>query len=171
MPSRLPQNRLSTVTAGAPHATAQRETPKRPSKPPEGTGGAAPLSKSVTAVGLLDCGSASASRLDDGTACGLVGAALAVFVSADCRGSVLGLLAAVVWVALAAAAFAFGAASGAAWPPSFDPNRLLKKLPIPPELEGAADATCTDDRAETGVDSTEAKLNVFPVEASAGGET
>ena len=86
--------------------------------------------------------------------------------------SVFGLLAAVVWVALAAAAFAFGAASGAAWPPSFDPNRLLKKLPVPPELEGAADATCTDDRgAETGVDSTEAKLNVFLVEASAGGET
>ena len=41
--------------------------------------------------------------------------------------SVFGLLAAAVWVALAGAAFAFGAASGAAWPPSFDPNRLLKK--------------------------------------------
>jgi hypothetical protein len=78
------------------HATAQRQTPKRPSKPPEGTVGAAPLSKSVTAVGLLDCGSASASCLDGGTACGLVGVALAVFVSADCRGSVFGLLAAAV---------------------------------------------------------------------------
>jgi hypothetical protein len=49
---------------------------------------------------------------------------------------------------------------------------LLKKPPIPPEPEGAADATCTDDRGpETGFDSVEAKLNVFAVEASAGGLT
>ena len=65
-----------------------------------------------------------------------------------------------------AGAFAFGASSGAAWPPSFDPNRLLKKPPIPPALEGAADATCTDDRGpETGFDLVEAKLNGFAVES------
>jgi hypothetical protein len=76
---RLPRNRLSTAAGAQPysatfrsHATAHRQTPKRPSKPPEGTVGAAPLSKSVTAVGLLDCGSASDSCLDGGTACGLV---------------------------------------------------------------------------------------------------
>ena len=77
------------------HATAHRQTPKQLSKPPEGTVGAAPLSKSEMAVGLQH----SQSSFEPA-----------------CRGSVFGLLAAAVWVALAGAAFAFGAASGAAWP-------------------------------------------------------
>src|SRR5262245_17260295 len=40
----------------------------------------------------------------------------------------------------------------------FEPNRLLKKPPMPPEL--VADATCTDFGAAAGFDSAEARLMV-----------
>src|SRR5882724_10569637 len=76
----------------------------------------------------------------------------------------------------AAAGFDFGAlASGlsllgaAACSSLFDPNRLLKKPPIPPEV-GAAEATCTDEEDDdeeervagvaAGFDSVEARLIV-----------
>jgi hypothetical protein len=120
---RLLRNRLSTAARVQPYSATFALTPRLTAKRRndcrsrrEGTVGAAPLSKSEMAVGLLSCGSASASCLNSGTACGLVGAALAVFVSGGCRGSVFGSLAAAVWVALAGAAFAFGAASRASWP-------------------------------------------------------
>ena len=67
----------------------------------------------------------------------------------------------------AGAAFGFGAGDSAAGCSLslFDPNRLPKKLPIPPPLD--AEATWTDERgAAAGFDSLDARLMVLPVVVS-----
>ena len=146
------------------------QAPKRFSKPPEGTVGAAPLSCPLELAAVR---SGSASCFDEE---GLVADAFAVLVSAD-EGADLGrdALAALCPVfAAEAAGFDLDADASAGCvareSSALEPNRLLKKLPTPPELPGTAEATCTDERGPlAGFDSAEARLSVLALIVSVGG--
>src|SRR5262245_56800931 len=106
----------------------QRQAPKRFSKPPVGTVGAAPLSRSLMFSGLLGTALASCRSV-----AGLVPALASC--GSDFCGSDFGFAATAVGAGLgdAVAGFDFGALisglfGAAAGSSLFEPNRLLKKL-------------------------------------------
>src|SRR5262249_35462894 len=129
--------------------------------PPEGTVGAAPLRAPVV-LAAFRCGSPLVSSFD--------AEALAVSValaSLGCSGFGRGAPAALCPGFAAAVRFDFEvdvseawlALAAACWSFLLAPKSLLKEPPTPPELAGAAEATCTVELgAGTSLDSAEARL-------------